>query len=734
MNRRDFMGSVAGGITAAGLVELPVSTAASQTREESPMARAENRFERSARRKNEIAEKITWPTQEPVEFMLRRGHHGEDILETYDREYEPSNVQLMADAGVLFYNRLEFYKGLGLDVEMPEIQKTQRMAELMHSHGMKVSLYVGGTMFIEPFYREVPEAVEWEQRDQLNHPVYYIETQTFRHFACFNEPKYHEYIKKVLRIGVEQVKADQIFFDNIFYLPEPKSCRCGRCIRAFKDFLRRRYPTPEAAFRRFGYRDPELIVVNDWDVFNSPESLVSVDDPILQEWTRFRCETIARHCAIYYDFIKSLNPKVSVGFNVKGTYGMNRMWRNGVYHPLLAGKIDFACFDVGGMEARLDPRTGALISEIRSYKMARTLGYSYEDSGGRLLAMAFNPLKLIPGNGWQGGPELGWEARSFSAGQEFFAEYCERYYTDTENVADVTVLRTWPSMAYSIVATRVPTILMEQVLIQHNIPFDLIFDEQMEHIGRYQAVILPGQESLSQAWVDKLTAYAQNGGTVVFTGNTADYNDWRESRKVNPLLERMGLPSRLRVGHRGEVEFASQRLAGSGITVKAIGKGKMVFIPEIVPSLSGNIEMRRGGIGGDETASYASQARGGTFAASDWMLPKNHNEIRQAVVSNLRAPISITTEAPLTTVMELVKRPKTKETMVHFVNFDGNSPLAPFQVRLRNQYGGLKVTSVSFFTPEADEPRKLEFTEQGGVIAFIAPAARVYSMIVVAHA
>ncbi len=192
-------------------------------------------------------------------------------MQTYDRQHDPDNIQLMADVGVRSA-RLHFWKGLGLDMEKAEIRKSQQMAELMHKLGMKVSLYVGGTMFIESFYREVPEAVQWEQRDQLNHPVYYIETQTYRHFACFNEPKYHEYIKKVLRIGVEQVKADQIFFDNVFFLPEPKSCRCARCIRAFKEFLKKRYPTREAAFRRFGYPDPEYIVVNDWDVFNSPDS------------------------------------------------------------------------------------------------------------------------------------------------------------------------------------------------------------------------------------------------------------------------------------------------------------------------------------------------------------------------------------------------------------------------------------------------------------------------------
>jgi hypothetical protein len=735
MNRREFISSVAGGATAAGIPGLPVSTANAEPREESQMPKAESRFERSARQKQAKAAKISWPNQEPPMFMLRRGNHSEDFIEINERQHDPDNIQLMAEVGVRSA-RLHFWKGLGLDTQMPGIRKSQQMAELMHKLGMKVSIYVGGTMFIETFYREVPEAVQWEQRDQLNHPVYYIETQTFRHFACFNEPKYHEYIKKVLRIGVEDVKADQIFFDNVFFLPEPKSCRCQRCIRAFKEFLKQRYPTPEAAFRRFGYPDPDYVVVNDWDVFNSPDSLVSVDDPILQEWTRFRCETVARHCADFYDYIKSLNPKVSVGFNVKGAYGMNRMWRSGVYHPLLTGKMDFACFDVGGMGAQLDSRTGALISEIRSYKMARTLGFSYEELGGRWLGIAFNPLKYIPGNAWQGGPDLGWDTRSFSAGGEFFDEYCERYFTDTESVADVAALRTWPSMAYSIVSTLVPTILMEQVLIQHKIPFDLIFDEQMGRIDRYRAVILPGQESLSQAWVDKLTAYAENGGTVLFTGNTAAYNDWRETRATNPLLALMGLPSRQRLEGDEEEEAPSRPrgLASTAITVKSVGKGKMVYIPEIVPGSTGSVETRRGGIAGDETASYASQTSGGNFAAPDWVLPKNHAEIRQAIAGNLRGPLSITTEAPLTTVMELLNRPKTKETIVHFVNFDDKTAPAPFQVKLRSQFSGHKAASVSYFTPEADEPQKLEFTEQNGVIAFTAPLAKVYSMIVVAYA
>ena len=39
----------------------------------------------------------------------------------------------------------------------------------------------------------------------------------------------------------------------------------------------------------------------------------------------------------------------------------------------------------------------------------------------------------------------------------------------------------------------------------------------------------------------------------------------------------------------------------------------MVYIPEIVPGLAGNVETRRGGIAGDETASYSSPDQGRHF-------------------------------------------------------------------------------------------------------------------------
>ncbi len=671
-------------------------------------APSETRFEQRARRNREIAKDVAWPNHEPLLFYLRRGRRAEDWPQTYERQHDPDNIRRMAEAGVRS-GRLHFYKGLGLSLEMPEIEKSRRMADLMHQLGMKVSVYVAGTMFIESLYRELPEAEQWEQRDQDNIPVPYSDTQTYRHFACPNEPAYRAYMKKVLDIAIDRIKTDEIFFDNVFLQAEPKSCRCPRCTKAFTEFLARKYPAGQAATLRFGYPDASFVKVNKWYYFNRPESLQTIDDPVLQEWTAFRAESLARACADFHDYIKAKNPKIAVGFNLKGIYGTNRIWRNAVYHPLFRGKIDFSCFDVGGMNARLDAKTGAMVSEIRSYKLARTVGFAYQEGGGPLdfaVHMAFNSQKLVPGFGYAGGPSAEGAERLFTPEAEFFREYNERYYTDTASVADVAVLRTWPSMAYSIVGTLVPTILVEQVLIQHKVPFDIISDGEIDKISRYGAVVLAGQECLSKKWVDRLTEYVRGGGSLIFTGNTADYNEFRETRAVNPL-------------------FTLAESAG------AAGKGKVIYIPRVGNVPAGRGSRRGSSVAGDETDLEGPRlAAGGMFPATSWTLPSNHEEIFRTVSGSLPHGLSVTSSAPLTTVMELVKHPKSGATIAHFVNFDRVRPVPPFEVRVRKP-ADRSVKSVTLLSPDYDDPMVLMRTEDGGYIRFTVPGLNLYAMIVI---
>jgi hypothetical protein len=302
-----------------------------------------------------------------------------------------------------------------------------------------------------------------------------------------------------------------------------------------------------------------------------------------------------------------------------------------------------------------------------------------------------------PVAGYAGSPWMA--ARSgTTATIEFYRHYFSRYYTGTRNVAAVAVLRNWPSMAYSLNATYTPATLMEQELIQYKIPFDLLFDEELTNLDRYQSVILAGQECVSDTQAKTLLDYVRRGGTLVVTDNTGEYNGWREQRHQNPFL-----PARNE------------------------GRGRIVYIPKIVPEVKA--DKTAGGNDNPEPGA-ASQATP-KLSPPQWLLPKNHQDIFDAITGALPRGLSLTSEAPLTTVAELLTRPESQETIVHFVNFDRQHPLSPFKVTVRKQFAG-KVKSVTCFSPDADEPVSLNFAATGEAVSFTMPAMRIYSMVVLA--
>jgi hypothetical protein len=176
-------------------------------------------------------------------------------------------------------------------------------------------------------------------------------------------------------------------------------------------------------------------------------------------------------------------------------------------------------------------------------------------------------------------------------------------------------------------------------------------------------------------------------------------NERRERRRVNPFL-----PARTE------------------------GKGRIVVIPRIAQadkasraqSGDGNLEIT----GGRDT--------GSRFGPKQWLLPRNHAEIYGAVVSAMNQPLSIRTDAPLTSVLEMVNRAKARETVVHFINFDRKKPVDRFRVTIRKQFQG-PVKRVECISPDTNDPVMLEFQEKAGEITFAVPTTRLYSLLVVSQ-
>jgi len=219
----------------------------------------------------------------------------------------------------------------------------------------------------------------------------------------------------------------------------------------------------------------------------------------------------------------------------------------------------------------------------------------------------------------------------------------------------------------------------------------------MDRIGKYAAVIVAGQECISDAQVAALLAYARGGGTLIVMGNTGTYNEWRETR-AKPALG----------------------------AARSEGNGRVIVIPEVVRGDT----FAKGTGANEDPEPGATAARGVHMNPPQWVLPKNAEDIYKAVVNAVPAGLSLTAEAPLTTVMEIQKRAQSQETIAHFINFETKARLARFAVTVKKQFPA-PVKSVTCYSPETDEPVKLEFAEAGGMVKFTVPQMGVYAMVVV---
>ena len=324
-----------------------------------------------------LLEKVVWPSHEPIQFLRRRGSASPSDEARYVRFHSPQSLQAIHDLGIRLPKRFHLFKGFGLEHERPEIDKTVECAKWLHARGMKISVYVGGTMFSDTFSEEVPEAVNWMRLDQDRQPVTYSGYQLWRYFPCLNNPDYLEYTRRVLDVAVDEVEADEIFFDNQILRHEPRSCRCGHCVRHFRDYVAKTY-THQELERRYGFPKVGLLNPPVWSQANQAMMYDEAKQPDIQDWIAHRAHTVADFYKTMADYVHAKRPETVVGLNIKGVYAHNRAFDNGVDHDLLAGKtgLQFSCLDSGQAHPKM--LGSSRVSEIRTFKAANALKLPFE--------------------------------------------------------------------------------------------------------------------------------------------------------------------------------------------------------------------------------------------------------------------------------------------------------------------------------------------------------------------
>ncbi len=640
---------------------------------------------------------------EPATFILRRGGQEINAREIWNAERTVESVRRLKELGVNLVI-LNLHKGFGLKTEASDIQASRDFVKLAHQSGIRVGGYVGSTMGYETFFAEEPDARDWMQVDEFGRPIYYNQEQTFRYAACRNNPGYKSFVERVLRLGIEDLKLDLIHFDQIQWWAEPLSCRCRYCREQFLDFLQARYRDPSSALRRFGFSDLSNLAPPPYNLPAGPVRFGELKNPLMQEWAMFRAVSMARRYAEYDEFIHTLNPEVALEGNPNLNLAQNQGFTVGCDYSQLLQHGDIVWSEEPNHAAWTED--GRIVSKVRSFKAVRIRGkslfvYTGSRYGGltaasppelRLAeAMTYNDVNLgMVGDLMPAGTEL---TPSASRYIRFFHSHV-KYLAETASIADVAVLRSFASIEFNPSRANVSTVLFEQTLLQNRVPFDIIFDRDLDQLKRYKVLVLANQDALSDGELESIRAFVAAGGGLVATEDTSLFNEWRLRRPRFGLADLFGI-----------------NLAPPTPLRRQVAEGRVVYLPRVECSTQ-----------------PPSPSLNYNFSNEHWKLPKNYPEILEAVKWAAGDRLTLSVRAPLSVAAELTEQRSSGNWILHLVNFDYTHPVDDIPVSLRMGKGRtLKEAVVE--TPDASSSQILTTETKDGVVTFRVPRLKVYDLV-----
>jgi hypothetical protein len=633
-------------------------------------------------------------SHEPWIFQVRR-NEGFNLWqkETYDYQMTEEYIKSLSEAGVTVYH-VGCYKGFGFKAEKENMDNVAKAVAIAHKYGMKVDTYIQwNTMAYETFFSEVPQAKKdlWYQVDVNGKPIMltYGYQQSFRYRPCFNNDAYMNYFKeKVLRYAVEVVKTDFIHFDNFDYNRPSEADHNPATIAAFRKYLNDKY-TPAKRLERFGFEDVSYILPPMWNESNPAAKIVEINDPVIQEWIDFRCWTFTTRLAECARFVRNLNKEIVIECNPTGLVGTNMAWEIGINHPDLMQYTN-----VIWTEDDNNPKweNGVVTGKFRHYKLGRTTNNFILTYNGTPQDFAEN-LALNRTIAYVG---------SISRGvRKTYVDFWianKEFYTNAKGAEKVAVLRSYPSMAYNTNETQVAVNMAEQVLQQRQIPFDIIFDQQLGQLDKYYVLVLADQESLTDETTEAIKTFTTNGGGLVITGKTGMLDGWRRVRKQNMLQEMLSEKGTV---VNGSVELSSQGSINNVFSF-SYGKGRVIYLPELIKPAG-------------ETFREFNRAK--------WMMPENANEFESAVywAAGKRLPLQVT--AP--EWVGVSHDAQLNRDVIHLFNYNAARNVGGIIL----QYDGI-VKKAWSFSPDAEGKSIIPIIEKGGITELRIPNLKVYTVIV----
>lgn len=489
-----------------------------------------------------------WWCWEPIDHYQRTGINlaqssSEWLLKWYDRIHSEETVKMMAEMGINLAVT-HFFKGMGKKFEEPEMERTKKLVQLCHKHGIYVIGYTQlGSIYNEIFPQEKKNVKNWVCRDKEGRLQSYFDNY-WRWIPCIYSKEWIEYVKGMIYYGTEKIKLDGFHFDNTSSRP----CYCNECKKRFSLYLQEKYATDIR--ERFG--------IASFDNINIPHSYSNsnqhipevIHEPLRQEWIFFRSERLIAVYADLNSYIKSLNPEaVMLGNYSCWCHGVGWSDDRGIWIPDIFATHDYVFAEnenVPGVD-----EDGIITHQIKALKMARagnlpvfsTTGVRNKDNWDTdafaidiAEAAAFGG---VPGSTWALRPVHG----KFAIDNPEYAHLLKKYmhflkthsdlYCDATEDADVAILHCEHSFAWDAMECWESRVGMEEILIAYHIPYRIIFDKDINLTEDINLLIIPDIKCISDELVKKIVEFVHCNGKVLITGESGWYKEDFGERECN---------------------------------------------------------------------------------------------------------------------------------------------------------------------------------------------------------
>ena len=664
---------------------------------------------------------------------VRRGFATLETPQNIAKRLTPGMADRLQRQGVNFVI-LNGLMGGGLEAERDGIDRNKPLARALKAKGIRRVLYVQtiGTIFYEPFFAEMPSAVNWVQRlSNGDKPTYY--SQWFRYIPCLNNDNFLDYVKRELRTVMKELDLDGIFSDNYGYYSY--SCSCEHCQKKFRDYLNKRYPDAASRKARFEFTSFDFVEPPPFQLISYGAAHTQVPDDyqivdaVSQEWIRFRCQRLGEVTEQLRLTVKESNPNAVwfVNYPYGGTPGLNNAAFHGDWPAEVYPHADLISAEVAGppkLTASGVAQGRALIMKIaKSFgvPLSTFSGYGPLSDWKRLQlaeGMAFNttPFDLC-GDIWRDDPP-DW-MRKYVQFSRDHRDLLGRAAT----VADCAVLHNFETLSYMGSYPHESLQLCEQSLLQAGVTFDIIFDRDLDHLDKYPCLVLANVVAMSRQTAAKIAAYVRRGGSLVMTDDTSALSErmlpwkggWLEPRKSHLLAELLG------------IEWPKTQLL-----LKQIGRGRVAVVPAVnrpwsTSAARGRADQERATLSRAMVSHSYGPAMPAILAVES--LSPSHEALVKAVDYALADGRTVRVVSDGAIIPEVTRNDH--GTLVHLINWTESKPVTGVRVSLAAP-AGRRVNELKLLSPDPETPTvRLQFEYKDGRIQFTVPKLVCYAVIVV---